>query len=133
VIVVDASGVLEVLLRTRLGSQVEESIFAPGETLHAPHLIDLEVIQVLRHLESRSEVSRRRANVALETFNSIRLNRYPHTAMLARIWELRRNLTSYDAAYVALAEALNAPLLTCDRALSAAPGIRVRVRVIPEL
>ena len=131
-IVADASVVLECLLRTEVGDTVEAALFAPGETLHAPHLIYLEVSQVLRRLESRGELPARRAIIALETFNAIRLARYPHTAMLPRIWDLRKNLTAYDAAYIALAEALDAPLLTCDRALAAAPGVRARVRVFPE-
>ena len=129
-IVTDASAVIELLLRTKAGDAIGACLFAEGEPLHAPHLIDLEVAHVLRRLEARRELSPRRAVLALETFAAIKLSRYPHERMLPRIWELRRNLTAYDAAYIALAEALNAPLLTCDRSLKRVPGIRAEVRVI---
>ncbi|MEN8150435.1 MAG: type II toxin-antitoxin system VapC family toxin [Planctomycetota bacterium] len=128
-IVPDASAVIEVLLRTDTGRALEDRLFAPEETLHAPELIDLEVVQVLRRLESRGELSARRAFLAIETFTDFRIVRYAHEPMLGRIWELRKNLTAYDAAYVALAEALDAPLLTCDGSLASAPGIRARIIV----
>jgi len=84
---------------------------------------------VLRRLEARRKLSPRRADLALSTFAGIRLSRYPHERMLPRIWELRKDLTAYDAAYVALAEALHAPLLTCDRSLAGIPGARAAVEV----
>lgn len=128
-IVTDASAVLEVLLRTPAGETIGEDLLAPGETLHAPHLIDLEVTHVLRRLEVRGELAPRRALLALKTFAAIRLSRYPHEMLLPRIWELRKNLTAYDAAYIALAEVLDAPLFTCDRSLASVPGVRAEVRV----
>lgn len=128
-IVTDASVLIEVLLRTETGVAAAGVLFSSGESLHAPHLVDLEVAQVLRRLEARGEVKARRAADALAVFADLRLARYPHEPMLSRIWELRKNLTAYDAAYVALAEALDAPLLTCDRSLASAPGIRAEIRI----
>ena len=129
VIVVDASAILEVLLRSPAALAIEERLFERGETLHAPHLIDLEVLQVLRRYAAAGEVSAERAREALDDLAAFRLRRWAHDALALRIWELRQNLTAYDAAYIALAEALGAPLLTRDRRLASAPGIRTRVEV----
>jgi predicted nucleic acid-binding protein len=130
VIVVDASTILEVLLRTQAVAAVERRIFDPDETLHAPHLIDLEVVQVLRRYATTRQVAPARCHAALDDLMDFPLNRYAHDFMLPRIWELRANLTAYDAAYVALAEALDAPLLTCDRRLAAAPGHHARIEFV---
>src|ERR1700722_7812451 len=129
VIVVDASAILEVLLRTPVAPAIEERLFERGETLHAPHLLDLEVLQVLRRYAAAGEISAERAREALDDLAAFRLRRWAHDALALRIWELRQNLTAYDAAYVALAEALGAPLLTRDRRLASAPGIRAPVEV----
>ena len=128
-IVVDASAMLEVLLRTPAAPAIEERLFEGGETLHAPHLIDLEVVQVLRRYAAAGEISAERAREALDDLAAFRLRRWAHEPLTLRIWDLRQNLTAYDAAYVALAEALSAPLLTRDRRLASAPGIRARVEV----
>ncbi len=128
-IVVDASAMLEVLLRTPAALPIEERLFEGGETLHAPHLIDLEVVQVLRRYAAAGEISAERAREALDDLAAFRLRRWAHEPLTLRIWGLRQNLTAYDAAYVALAEALGAPLLTRDRRLASAPGIRARVEV----
>lgn len=128
-IVVDASAVLEVLLQTPAASGVSRRIFAPGETLHAPHLLDLEVAQVLRRYVRSGIISAGRGAEALTDLADLPLNRYPHFVLLPRIWQFRHNVTAYDAAYLALAEALGAPLLTRDRALASA-GARVSVEVI---
>lgn len=117
-IVVDASAILEVLLNTRAATRVAERLFAAGETLHAPHLLDLEVAQVLRRYAAAGALTQDRGGQALEDFADLPLDRYPHHLFLDRIWELRHNLTAYDAAYVALAEALAAPLVTRDAALA---------------
>lgn len=126
-IVVDASALLEVLLGTPAAAAVEAHLFAPGETLHAPHLIDLEAAQVLRRYAAAGEVGAGRARAALDDLAGFPMRRYPHDVLLPRIWGLRGGLTAYDAAYVALAEVLGAPLLTRDRRLAAAPGTRARV------
>lgn len=129
-IVVDASAVLEVLLRTPAGPRIAERLFAEDETLHAPHLLDVEVAQVLRRYTRAGELNSARGLQALEDLADFPLTRYPHDLFLPRIWELRHNLTAYDAAYVALAEALAAPLLTRDAALASAAGQHARIELI---
>ncbi len=128
-IVVDASALLDVLLQTQAAAEVEARLFT-GETLHAPHLLDLEVAQVLRRYERVGELKARRGGEALEDLASIRIERYPHHLFLPRVWALRSNVTAYDACYLALAEALQAPLVTRDRRLSGVPGHAARVEVI---
>lgn len=109
--------------------RIRERIGHPGETLHAPHLLDLEVLQTLRGLVLGGEVSPERAQRARTRLSGAYVVRYPHVPLLERIWEIRHNLTAYDAAYVALAESLDAPLITLDARLSQAPGIRAEVEV----
>ena len=132
-IVIDASAAIEWVLQTPKGAQIEVRIFRkPGESprLHAPHLLDVEVAQVLRRHVAKGLVSEARGQTALEDFLQIPLLRYPHDVLLPRVWELRKNLTAYDAVYVALAEALEMPLVTCDANIAGAPGHRARVDVI---
>lgn len=129
-IVADASAILEVLLRTEAAPAVEERIFASGVTLHAPHLIDLEIAQVLRRYGLMEELDAPRALQVLDDLAELPLHRYPHEPLLVRIWELRHNLTAYDAAYAALAEALGAPLLTRDRRLASAHGLQAEVELL---
>lgn len=129
-IVADASAILEMLLRTEAGNVVETRLFRPRETIHAPALIDLEVAQVLRRYVARAEMTEARARTSIDLVLGLPMQRYTHEALLSRIWDLRDNLTAYDAAYVALAEALQAPLLTCDARLANAPGIRAVVELI---
>jgi predicted nucleic acid-binding protein len=129
VIVVDASALIEVLLQTPAAPAVERRLFAPDQSLHAPHLIDVETAQVIRRYASRGEIGGERGRIALSRLADMPLRRYPHQFLLPRIWSLRNNLTAYDAAYVALAEALDAPLLTRDRRLAAASGHRATVEV----
>lgn len=128
-IVVDASAALEILLRTPAAAAVEAKLFGSGETLHAPHLIDLEVAQVLRREAATGELTAERGRLALADFADFPIHRYPHDVLLPRVWELRANLTAYDAAYVALAEALDVPLLTRDRRLARAGGHVARIEV----
>jgi predicted nucleic acid-binding protein len=129
VIVVDASALLEALLRTPAARVVEARLFAPRQTLHAPHLLDVEVAQVIRRYVANREIDSERGRAALTDLADLPLRRYPHDFLLPRIWDLRNNLTAYDAAYVALAEALDAPLLTRDRRLAAAAGHRARIEL----
>lgn len=128
-IVVDASALIELVLNSRLAPRIAARLFAPGETLHAPHLIDLEVVQVLRRYAGAGALSAERAAQAVQDLLDLRLERYAHALFIERIWELRHTLTAYDAAYVALAEALGAPLITRDAALTAA-GHRATVEVL---
>jgi len=129
VIVADASAILEILLGTPQGAVIESRVFRRGETIHTPALLDVEVAQVLRRYVSRGEVAQGRARAALDLLLGFPMERYTHEPLLSRIWELRANLTAYDAAYVALAEGLRAPLVTCDVRLANAPGIRTAVEL----
>lgn len=126
----DASVVLEVLLRMPAGVALEARLLGPEEALHAPHLLDVEVVQVLRRYALSGEVGAERCRMALDDLAALPLNRYPHEFLLPRAWELRDNLSAYDAMYVALAEALDAPLLTRDQRLASAPGHRARVELV---
>lgn len=128
-IVVDASALLEVILRTQAAPDVERRLFAPGQTLHAPHLLDVEVAQVIRRYAASGDIDDDRGRAALSDLLDFPVRRYPHDVLLPRVWELRRNLTAYDAVYVALAEALDVPLLTRDRHLANAAGHRARIEL----
>lgn len=127
-IVVDASAVIELLLRTRRSVAITDRVLRDDIVLHAPHLIDVEVAQVLRRYALAGDLEAARAGAALDDFLDIRIERHPMEPMLQRMWALRHNMTVHDAAYVALAEALAAPLVTCDARLgSAAPDVMVDV------
>jgi predicted nucleic acid-binding protein len=128
-IILDASAVLELLLRTPVATKIEQRIFSRGVTLHAPHLLDVEVTQGLRRYHFQRALSARRANQALEDFGDLAISRYPHNLFLPQAWALRNNLSAYDAVYIALAEALDAVLLTCDRRLANAHGHHARVEL----
>jgi len=129
-IVVDSSAILEVLLRSQAGLEIEKRIFSPFETLYAPHLLDLEVAQVLRRYCNFGEMESERGQEALEDLVDLPINRYPHNTFLPRIWELRHNMTAYDAVYIALAETLPAPLITRDTRLASAPGHTATIELI---
>lgn len=129
-IVLDASAAVEWLLQTSTGARVAHRILSSRETLHAPHLLDVEVTQVFRRQVAHGAITASRAEEALQDLLDLRLRRHPHGFFLRRIWELRDNLTAYDALYVALAETLHAPLLTCDGKLAFAPGHHARIEVI---
>jgi len=129
VIVIDASVVLEVLLATPDALPLQNRLFAKKQSLHAPHLLDLEVAQVLRRYFLAGRLTADRGATALEYLFGFPITRYPHDLFLPRVWELRHNFTAYDAAYLALAEALDAPLLTRDRALAFA-GHTAKVELV---
>lgn len=101
-----------------------------GERLALPELADLEIVSVLRRQIRAGAVDTRRAGLALEDLAALPAWRAPHRPLLARCWELRDNLTVYDAAYVALAEAMQATLLTGDRRLSGASGPRCPIEIL---
>lgn len=127
-IVLDASTVIELLLGSASGRKVAKRIANADESLHAPQLMDIEVAQVMRRYCIAGKLDATRAAQAIDDLQALDLHRYPHEPLLPRIWQLRDNLTAYDAAYVALAEALRAPLLTFDARLAAAPGNHARVK-----
>jgi len=126
VVVADTSAVVEYLLGTGLAEWVEER-FVSETAIHAPHVLDVEVVAVLRRFVRFGDVSTRRATQALQDLTTLRVARYPHFPLLARMWELRENVTPRDAAFVALAELLDAELITTDLRLARAPGIRARI------
>ncbi len=126
----DASAAVTVLLNLDpAAGNIRLRTSLPGENLHVPHLFDVEVLHVLRRHSLSGTLSESREHLALNRLHDMRLSRYSHTAFLDRIWELKNNLTAYDAAYVALAETLSAPLVTTDARLARAPGIRAVVEV----
>ena len=121
-IVLDASAAVDWLLQTPAGQRIEQRIYARKETLHTVDLLDVEFAQVLRRLVREGTLTRKRAEEAIEDLLALRVTRYAPVLLLNRIWQLRENLSAYDAAYVALAEALKAPLITRDLRIAAAPG-----------
>jgi predicted nucleic acid-binding protein len=129
-IVVDASAAVTMFLN--LGSRaarLRERLGQAAEEVHIPHLFDVEVLQALRRHSLRGDLSGEQSRLILGLLYDMKAVRYPHAPLAARMWELRENLTAYDAAYVALAEVLEAPLLTTDRRLAQAPGIRAAVEL----
>ena len=129
-IVVDASALLDALLRAPATQALEARLFESGQTLHAPHLLDLEVTQVLRRCVAAGQIDEERGRAALSDLSEFPLRRYPHVLLLPRVWELRNNFTAYDAVYVALAEVIDAPLLTRDQRLAAAAKRHVKVELV---
>jgi predicted nucleic acid-binding protein len=129
IVVVDASAVLEVLLNRPRAALLRERLFRPDEVLHAPHLLDLEVMQALRRHWLVGELDEDHAGRAIRYHLDFPIKRHAHDLFLARVWELRFNFTAYDAMYVALAEALRATLITSDARLAKAARRFVSVEV----
>jgi predicted nucleic acid-binding protein len=132
-LVVDASAVTELLLGRAGGDTVAEELRLHDFDVHAPHLLDVEVLSALRRLVASGDASAERAAEAIADLLALPLDRHGHDALVPRIWELRENLTTYDATYVALAEAVadeGAPLITADARLARAAGALSRIRVI---
>ena len=129
-IVVDASAVVAYLENVPLGSgEIARQRFT-GDELHVPHLLDVGVPHALRSLLLRGVLSPKRAGDAIENLPELPVIRYPHYPLAPRVWALRHNLTAYDATYVALAEELQAPLITLDRGMRDAPGHGALVEVL---
>lgn len=126
-IVVDASAALSALLNAGPARRA-----LAREQLHAPHLIDSEVAVGIRRMVNAQMVDADSGWAALNAFRYLGMTRYPVFSMLDRVWELRDNLSAYDASYIALAELLGCSLLTADARLSLAPGIRCPVTVVPD-
>lgn len=129
-IVLDASAVVELLLDTTSGRRVAILIEDSSIGLHAPHLLDVEVVSVLRRFVRDGSLEDDEAQAAIGDLMALDLQRHSHEALLERAWALRANMTTCDAVYVALAEALDATLLTCDGRLARAPGTRMRIELI---
>ena len=129
-IVADASALVDVLLRMREADAIEARLLDSGLRLHVPHLIDAEVAHALRRHAAAGAIGAERGRDLLADFVDLPMQRHPHDWLLPRVWEMRHNLTAYDAVYVALAEALDAPLVTRDQRLAAAPGHSARVELL---
>jgi len=130
VIVIDASALMEVLLATEVGARVRARLFRAEEMVHAPHLLDLEIVHVLRRSCGIGQMEPNRAEQALAVLSDLRMVRHPHEPYVPRIWALRHSLTAYDATYVALAEALASPLITRDGHMASAHGHRAKIELI---
>lgn len=129
-IVLDASVVVETLLNSNAGKHVMARLIAADAELHAPELLDIEVLHVLRRLVRQGAMTERRAQEALVLLDALPLTRHRHAALTHRCWQLRANLSAYDATYVALAEGLGASLLTRDARLARAPGVAAFIEVM---
>ncbi len=132
-LVVDASALAELLLGRRAAGRVEEHLAEHEFDLHAPHLIDLEVLSALRRLVASGDATAERGDEAVADFLDLAVERYPHDVLAPRIWQLRENFSPYDAAYVALAESLTdeaVPLLTADAPLGRAVRKHLKIAVL---
>ncbi len=129
--VLDASAVVEWLLGSERGDAVVAHMLDdPDGAFFAPDLLDVEVVQAFRRLARSGVVSDARATGAMDLLQALPVERRSAAILVPRMWTLRDNLSAYDAAYVALAEALDCPLLTCDARIAVAPGHGVKVRVV---
>ncbi len=120
-LVLDTSALLAALVGSPTNAALNERLSADGD-LHAPHLIDVEALHALRRLVRRGDLSPERALAARQDLRDLTIIRYPHVALVDQMWELRENLTAYDAAFVSLSEALGVPLVTADARLARATG-----------
>lgn len=127
-VVVDTSAVLEALAARDPDPALIDRLADDGD-LHGPHLVDTEVLHALRRMLINNEISDERAQDARGDFAELALVRYPHQPLSDRVWALRHNLTAYDATFVALAEALDTPLVTCDARLASTPGHSARIEL----
>ena len=124
-IVMDASVVVELLTNGPLADSLSRDLAGHSDSFIVPHLLDVEVVSALRKLTAGQRIDSHRSEQLLMGLRALPAERYAHTPLLGRIWELRHNFTAYDAAYIALAEATNSVLYTSDEKLS--KGHRARV------
>jgi predicted nucleic acid-binding protein len=130
VIVLDASAAVEWLLVLPLADAVTARLAPEDQTVHAPHLLAVEVAQVVRRYVAAGDLNPERAGEALADLADLDVIHHPHEPLLPTIWRLRANLTAYDAAYVAVALALDAPLVTLDARIAGAPGHGATIDVV---
>jgi predicted nucleic acid-binding protein len=127
VIVLDSAAAVDYLLTRTAGAWVDEQL-RDADSVHAPQILDVEVVGALRKRVQLGDVTTDRAEGALSDFRQLRVTRYSHRPFLVRMWELRQNLRASDAAFVALAEVLALPLVTTDLRLARAPGLDIEIR-----
>lgn len=130
-VVVDASAILEHVLRTEVGERVRSHIDSNDVALHVPALCDIEFVSALRRALRSGLLPVHRLWEAMEDYGDLPLHVYTHRLLLGRVLDLRENLTPYDATYVALAELLGAELLTADDRLARAAATHAHCRVLP--
>ncbi len=130
-LVLDTSALLAALVGSPTNAALNERLSADGD-LHAPHLIDVEAVHALRRLVRRGDLSLERALAARQDLRDLTIIRYPHVALVDRMWDLREHLTAYDAAFVALSEALGVPLITADARLARATGHGAEIEAFSE-
>ena len=127
-IVIDASVVVDALATPTPNPALAQRLDRDDD-FRAPHLIDVEFASAMRRLVSEGQLTADRAADALSDLHALRIVRYPHLSLVDRMWELRNNLTAYDAAYVALAEILEVPFVTCDARLASSPGHQAKIEL----
>ena len=128
--VLDASAVVELLLDTTVGRRVGILIEDPALGLHVPHLLDVEVTSALRRMVRDKVLDADDAGTALNDLRELDLQRHSHEPLLDRAWALRDNVSTYDAMYIALAEALDATVITCDARLQRVKGVSARLQLV---
>lgn len=124
----DASALLDAIGAQRVQLPLVERLLEAG-AMSAPHLIDVEVVSGLRRLVASGDVSASTASEVKDAIFGMPIRRFAHTELTARMWELRYNLSAYDASYIALSEALDVPLVTSDGRLARAPGHRATIEL----
>jgi predicted nucleic acid-binding protein len=130
VIVADASAVVDLLLGGEPAAAVARRLLDPAETVHVPHLLDVEVLQTLRRYALSGELAAERGMQAVALLAELPLRRHRHDNLISRVWDLRSSVTAYDAVYIALAEVLRAPLVTRDSRLARAHGHAARIELL---
>lgn len=129
ILVIDASVVVDLLGRFA-AEPIEKALFGGGSHLVAPELLDIEVLHTLRRLEATAAIPASRRGHVLDDFRALPIRRFRHAALWQDVWQLRPNLTAYDACYVALARQLDATLVTRDERIGRAPGVGINVKVV---
>ncbi len=129
-VVVDASAIVDFIVGPHAHSHVGDILQQDPGALNAPEIIDLEVLSAFRQMVFEHRLDAERASMAVVDFMALPIERHSHEYLVRRIWELRANLTPYDASYIALAELLDVPLLTRDARLARTPGHTARIEYI---